>query len=510
METPNAKTAAQEVEQPQVAKPAGATPSTNENAPSRLVALSDIHISPTRQRRTPREAKPLLELKKSILSKGLLHPPVIARRTPSSDEPQPYQLIAGERRLIAMGELHTDGLKFHYNGDEVPVGFIPYTTIAQLSDADLEEAELEENIIRLNLPWQEECEAKLRIHELRKAQNPNQRLIDTGTELIAKGTTGLTQEEAQSKANTQAVELRQAEAIAPYMHLPAVAQAKTLRKAYLNVIDLKRAKLAGDLQRLSTKTTAHTIVHGDFLEVSKTLSKGHYDLLLSDPPYGVDMHKQGFERRHEYDDSKDTALNLYREILRRGFHLLKPQGHVFLFCDIEHFITIRTYAEQQAFVCWRTPIIWHKSSDGPAPWGRNGFQRTYECGLFAVKGQRPLALGPEPDLKTVPRTARGDRLHAAEKPPEFLRWLLRITTQPGCRVLDPCAGSAPVLAAAKDLGLELTLIEKDEEYYKAACLRAQELETETTPEVDVREPFTLANLEDDIFSSTESNKETNL
>jgi tRNA1(Val) A37 N6-methylase TrmN6 len=83
-----------------------------------------------------------------------------------------------------------------------------------------------------------------------------------------------------------------------------------------------------------------------------------------------------------------------------------------------------------------------------------------------------------------------------------MRWLLQLTCTPGtdCKVLDPCAGSGPLLEAAKNLDVELTLVEQSEEYYQTLCLRAQEVEegTEELP-TQVREDFHLSDLDDEIF-----------
>lgn len=458
-----------------------------------LISVDQIYVPPDRQRKEAGESKTLTELKRGIVSKGLFHPPVLAHRVkPAEGEPN-LQLIAGERRLRAIRELHADGLSFMFNGITVPPGFIPYTLLSDLSAADLAEAELEENVLRVQLPWQEEHMAKLKIHELRKAQNPDQSLALTAQEIVQKSA-------APQSIATETSLLSMAQTVAPFMEMPLVKNAKSLRRAYAAVLDQQQAKLARDLRLLIPKVKNINVILGDFLEVSKTLPKESFDVIISDPPYGIAAHQQSFEVKHAYDDSRTYALDLYREIFRRGFSLLRPQGTIFLFCDIEHFITIRTFAESMAFSTWRTPVVWHKGLEGPAPWGKNGFQRTYELLLFAVKGQRPLEIGPVPDVHLVKRVNRQDRKHAAEKPPELFRWLLQLSCRPGAHVLDPCAGSGPIVPASAGLGLDLTLVEKSEEYHAALCLRAQEeIEDLTELDTQVDRPFTLGDLDDDIF-----------
>lgn len=469
--------------------------SASPSASASLISCSAIFIAPDRQRKNPKEQKPLEELKRGIASKGLFHPIVLAPRAePPPTEPS-LQLVAGERRLHAIRELHQDGIAFTFNGDRVPAGHIPYTLLSALSPADIAEAELEENILRLQLPWQQEIEAKLKIHQLRKQQNPSQTLLDTAEEIIEKSG-------SDTSAKQERNVLSMAQVIAPYKNTPMVQKAGSLTKAYLQVIDHEKAKLARDLRKLAPAHSAHKIIHGDFFEQAKKLPEASFDLIISDPPYGISANLQSFVKTHAYDDSPESALALYREILVRGWKLLKPKGLVFLFCDIEHFKTIRTYADSMAYSTWRTPLIWQKDHDGPAPWGRNGFARTYELLFFASKGQAPLAHGPEPDIKCISRTNTKDRKHAAEKPPELLRYFLQLATHPGAKVLDPCAGSGPLLVAAKGMGLELTLIEQNEDYYNQLCARAQEVEgSATVPEDEVAFQQTLADLDDDIFGA---------
>lgn len=463
--------------------------------PASFIACDAIHVPENRQRKNPRDAKPLEELKRGIASKGLFHPIVLAQRaSPSAGEPG-LQLVAGERRLHAVRELHQDGIPFTHNGNLVTPGHIPYTLLSQLSPADLEEAELEENILRLQLPWQQEIEAKLKIHQLRKAQNPQQTLLETAEEIVEKSGSDVS---AKQERNV----LSMAQIIEPYKNTPMVQRAGSLTKAYLQVIDHEKAKLSRDLRKLTPRTTPNKLLHGDFFEIGKQLPEAYFDLIISDPPYGISANLQSFEKKHTYDDSPENALALYREIIVRGWKLLKPKGLMFLFCDIEHFKTIRTFADSMAYSTWRTPLIWQKDHDGPAPWGRNGFARTYELLFFASKGQAPLAHGPEPDIKCISRTSTKDRKHAAEKPPELLRYFLQLASHPGAKVLDPCAGSGPLLEAAKGLGLELTLIEQDEEHYAQLCARAQEVESrEETAGDAVAFPQTLADLDDDIFGN---------
>jgi len=162
-----------------------------------------------------------------------------------------------------------------------------------------------------------------------------------------------------------------------------------------------------------------------------------------------------------------------------------------MFCDIDHFITLRTAAEQQAFGTFRTPLVWHKGDEGHAPWGRDGFKRTYELILYAVKGQKPLALSGGSDVKLVRRsTVDPARVHAAEKPGELLRLLLQLVCRAGDNVLDPCCGSGPIFTAAQGLGISITGCELNPETHTLAASRLANLGDSTPPESIINHPET--------------------
>jgi site-specific DNA-methyltransferase (adenine-specific) len=451
----------------------------------RTLAISDLVISEDRQRKA-KDPKGLADLKKGILSIGLLQAPVVYWE----DETKPV-LIAGERRTQMMLELHEEGLTFQYDGEDVPVGRMPYTNVGELDPIQLQEAELFENVLRAALSWQDESTAKLKIHHLRLASNPEQTARATAIEISAV---------TQNKPESERANLVKMQAVAAHIGAPMVQKAKSLRQAYANVLDHQKRQLERDLVNLAPTETPHQVLLGDSNTLLTTLPLNHFDLILTDPPYGIEAHYMKQEIEHEYDDSPEAAMKICKNIFRLGFHLLKPQGHIFMFCDVDHFVELRTYAHAQAFTVWRTPLIWHKGLEGQAPWGKNGATRTYETVLFAVKGQKPLALPLGPDVRTIKRVARNERIHAAEKPPEYLRYLLQCAARSGDRVLDPCCGSGPIFEAAQGLGLHITGIEQNPDTHALACSRIVQASKNDAPESIVGHRKTIEEISAELFA----------
>lgn len=426
----------------------------------RLVEIASIKIG-DRQRKEFKQPD-IDALKRSIMSKGLMHPIVLTNDN---------ILVAGERRLRAMTQLYEEGLFFSCDGNSIASGLIPTIGITDLTMADLQEAELEENILRVPLGYLEEVEAKAKIHQLRCEQNPRQTVIDTARE-IATITSGSIDQERKV--------LAQSLIIVQHKDDPRVTRAKSRQEAFKAVLDKRENQWQGSLAKQeNVLNQSHTIIHGDCLVELPKLPGGQIAAIICDPPYGIDADSQGKESNHYYDDSPETALAVCEAILREGFRVTKPRAILFMFCDIENFNHLKTYAAQQAWTVWKNPLIWYKGNSGHAPWGRAGFRKTYEALLFAVKGQAELHHFGEDDVIKIAKTTRGDRTHAAEKPYELLRKLVYLSALPGETILDPCGGSGSIIPAARKGSCRTIVIERDETSYHQCLARLNaELPTE--------------------------------
>jgi site-specific DNA-methyltransferase (adenine-specific) len=117
------------------------------------------------------------------------------------------------------------------------------------------------------------------------------------------------------------------------------------------------------------------------------------------------------------------------------------------------------------------------------PRPEHGPRRTYECILFASKGDRKI-LKVANDVLAYPNVAEKD--HGAQKPVELFADLLSRSCYPGEQVLDPFMGSGTIFPAASKERLIATGCEINQEYYNLAVTR---LESEPAPAPSA--PFSL-------------------
>ena len=201
-----------------------------------------------------------------------------------------------------------------------------------------------------------------------------------------------------------------------------------------------------------------TIYHGDcrdVLDLWEGLRTQSFDLLLTDPPYGIGAHagtgEYGREKQAsevEWDDEVvDSELivrcrNVTLEAIIWGGNYISclPASRMFLVWDKGAGFIGRDFAEcEQAWCSW----------DGNA----------------RIFHRDPLANGDY-----------AGKRHPTQKPEALMRWCIGKAGPSVKTILDPFMGSGTTLRAAKDLGLTAVGIEREERYCEIAAKRlAQEV-----------------------------------
>jgi ParB-like chromosome segregation protein Spo0J/DNA modification methylase len=426
----------------------------------RCIPLSQIIIPANRQRENF-AAGPLEALANSIADKGLLHPPVFKKLSETE-----YELVAGERRSRAIRALHLQGIPFDCDGELVPPDHIPAILLSDLSSFQIREAELEENIIREPLTWQEEARAIAELHALRseqaQAEGRKQTIQATATEIKNDGT-----------AATGSLAHKVTEAVILSKHLddPEVAKAKTPKEAVKllrkKVETEHRAKLA---REFNPEKSPHIPIQGSVFEVLPTLNSAQFDIIVTDPPYGVNADKFGdmASTGHVYEDTPEYGLSCYQITAIEGFRVAKPQATLYAFLDIRSWDEISTVFLLAGWDVWPTPLIWSKKY-GMLPKPDYGPRRTYEAILMATKGAPRFLKTGAPDVLEFPQ--REELVHGAQKPVDLYVELLTRSALPGSVCADFFSGSGTIFEAATRAKMVATGIELSEQHYQAGLAR---------------------------------------
>ena len=411
-----------------------------------LLPLASILISSERQRRTF-DDESIRDLARDIEANGLIHAVTIKR-----DSADGIVLLAGERRLRALSLVSKP---YRYGQLTVNPGQVPAIDRGELTAIQAEEIELSENLAREALTWAEEYDAMARLHRLRKLQNESQTKSQTVAEILQR-----------SGSPTTTKNLSEALLIADHMSDKEVANAKSAREALSIVVRKLEAAKAEEIAKLvSMKEQKHSLLRGDCREVLKSLDSGVFDVIITDPPYGIDADKHSAASTsasgysHNYADDEKTAVDIMNAIFVEGFRVSKPKAHLYMFFDLRHWFAILNLAAKAGWTPSLYPIVWNRGGGMIGDY-KHIPQRAYDVILYCRKGDREVNM-VRPDLVSIPMMDGNLRRHAAEKPVDLYEDLLLRSAKPGNRVLDPCCGAGPIFPAANRLSLYATGIELD-------------------------------------------------
>lgn len=436
--------------------------------------IDNIIISENRQRQEF-EAESLVDLSNSIAAIGLLHAPVM-RETALG-----LVLVAGERRLRAMGDLWAMGDGIRHNGTAYPPYEVPYVTLGELDELSAEEAELDENLKRRDLTWQERSEAVARLHALRLKQaeaiGKTQTIADTAQEL---------RPEFEGKASSEFgafhSKVRTDVLLADHLSNPAIAKAKTAKDAMKILVKQEAQKKNAELAERIGKnfnSSVHKLVHTDCLDWLRQCPDNTFDVICTDPPYGMGAESFGDgagtmgNAEHHYDDTKSSWQTLMIDLCPLLYKVSKPQAHLYMFCDIDNFHELKHLLQKADWYVFRTPLINYKPRSGRIPLPEHGPKRQWEMCIYAIKGRKPVTGVYSDVISTV---LEENLTHGAQKPVELYVDLLKRSVKPGDIVLDAFAGTGTIFPAAHQLKCKAIGLEQSAEYYGISVQRLNALD----------------------------------
>lgn len=224
-----------------------------------------------------------------------------------------------------------------------------------------------------------------------------------------------------------------------------------------------------------TEQRLQRIVCDDAFEFLAGLPPESVDLFLTDPPYeSLEKHRKiGTTTRLKNSKSSSndwfgTIPNArFPELLSLMFYALKPNRHLYLYCDDETSDIAIAAGKECGFKFWKR-IVWDKQRLGMGYHYRN----CHEFVLFFEKGKRKLnGWSTLRSIQSV-KAIRGG--WPTEKPVELAITLIDASTEPGELICDPFCGSGSNGVAAALIDREFLLCDLDPKAIEYAQRRLHE------------------------------------
>lgn len=230
------------------------------------------------------------------------------------------------------------------------------------------------------------------------------------------------------------------------------------------------------------------LFNDDCMNVMARYPDNHFDLAITDPPYGRGEHG-GIKRTHAVIQKNGKAT-----FVRDGNYSKKSWDNEPP--PIEYFDELKRVSLHQ--IIWGVNyydyplkggrIVWDKVNDGA---NQSGAEIAYNSINQRVDIVRYMWRGMMQGLSVYSgSTPQGNkslneiRIHPTQKPIKIYEWLLTNYAEPGQKILDTHLGSGSSAIAAHYFGVDFVGCEIDKDYFEAAKKR---IDMETR-QVDLLQP----------------------
>lgn len=210
-----------------------------------------------------------------------------------------------------------------------------------------------------------------------------------------------------------------------------------------------------------TKTTQNWKI-GDCLDLMKEYPDNYFDLILTDPPYGISAYSTGtmggnvLAKQSTYTTTKWDNKRIEKEYFDEMQRVSKNQ---IIFGG--NYYTDYLYPTS----CW---IVWDKQN------GKNDFA---DCELAWTSFKTATRLYQyrwQGMLQGNMGKGKEKRIHPTQKPTPLFMWILKKYSNPTDLILDPFMGSGTTLEACRNtnrncIGFEIS--NEWEKYYAKRCMK---------------------------------------
>jgi len=204
------------------------------------------------------------------------------------------------------------------------------------------------------------------------------------------------------------------------------------------------------------------IINEDWQIAIQQLANNCVDLVVTDPPYGMEFQSNFRKTKHksiQNDDNLDWLGGWVKELKR----VCKDEAHLYIFCSWHNIDKFK--AEVGAYFKVKNILIWEKNNTGMGDL-EGDYAPKYEMILFCSNGQKKLNGGRDSNILKARRT--GNEKHPTEKPINLISYLIEKSSNKGDLVLDTFGGSCGTAIASRQLERNCYCFEIEADYCKVA------------------------------------------
>lgn len=211
------------------------------------------------------------------------------------------------------------------------------------------------------------------------------------------------------------------------------------------------------------------LIWGDCLEEMKAIPDGSVDMVLTDPPYGMDYQSNRRTVTQKFAKiANDAGLDWVDSFIDQCHRVMADNSALYFFASWHNLDYFKQAIERRFKL--KNVLVWVKNNHGSGDL-TGGYAPKHEFIFYAVKG-RVLNRGRRiPDVIECDKIPSVKMVHPTEKNPTLLEVFINQHTDSGMTVLDPFMGSGATGLAAVATGRSFIGIELSPDYFQICCER---------------------------------------
>lgn len=217
-----------------------------------------------------------------------------------------------------------------------------------------------------------------------------------------------------------------------------------------------------------TQNQQTAVIHvGDAIELLRKMPTASIDIVLCDPPYGINLKSDGDGKLSPWADLCNAAF-WYTAWIGECRRVLREDGCLWSFLNWR---SLPTFQKAACDLGWpiTSLLVWDKEWIGPSV---SGLRPSYEMVALWMMPKFEIVDRGIPDIRRCKWASHKPTGHPAEKPVELLAWLLDASGSDNeTVVLDPFCGSGSTGVACRRVGSWFVGCEIDEAWAVRARTR---------------------------------------
>ena len=232
----------------------------------------------------------------------------------------------------------------------------------------------------------------------------------------------------------------------------------------------KDTKRKEQSEQVKTIHISENIQQGNSLEILKSLQDNSIDIILTDPPYGIEyksnrsQDSNAITKRGLLNDGKKEAFELLENTCKILVDKTSKDSHLYFFCSWSVFSDFERIIGKYFTI--KTPIVWNKGNKGSGDL-QNDWGNQTELIIYCVKGKKNINYR-KGNVLSIPKIHSSRLVHPTQKPVELIKEILEVSALKNDFIVDPFMGSGSTIKACNEMNLKCLGIELDKEMFNVA------------------------------------------